>query len=616
MLGWVVLIACSPSTRSAATRAPAPAPVAKQEQAAVANSEIRGVVLAADGAPVVDGVVAINGVKGETLSVVRTDAHGRFEAVRPPGRFGITVTSAAGMGAFIPPGDAAAKHPLRIRLPRSSEGLTIAGTLSVAAQGVPAERMMFATRFSSEEGDIFAAPVSASGAFTFVVPPGTYSLRPNPEQLLASWSRARGAAGERQTVDVVASELGPPPQEVVRWLRQEALPISTTDPASPTDDIASLAKTLATARVIGVGEATHGTREYFRLKHRLLERLVTHHGLTLLAMEANFGEAERIDAWLRTGEGTVEDALKGLVVVWRTEEVRDLLLWMRAWNVDPAHKTKLRFRGYDVQRAGASISTLRAYLGRVDPRVVEELLAPLAPLEAPGLVALDADGASQLGDGAAALSEHLSKARRRYIGRSSAAEYSLMLQHARVVEQARRRAVAEPGAEQFVERDRAMAENVIWLSEQLPKDERVLVWAHNGHVQLDASSLLGPNMGTRLRAQLGADYLAAGFVLGEGTYRAWVKRGAPDIADVAVGPRQLEWTAEAFARVGPASFAVDLRSVPVGVARDWLFSPHVLHSCGWLVSEQEVAGSVDALGRLFDVAIYVGDTTSARQLGR
>ena len=614
MAGLGVLIACVPSNRGTGTRASVP--VVEQEQPTVTVGELRGVVLAADGAPARDGVVAINGVKGETFSVVRTDDQGRFEAVRPPGRFGITVTSAVGMGTFIPPAETAAKEPLPIRLSRSAEGLTIAGTLSVPGGGIPRERTILATRFSSDEGDIFAAPVSASGAFSFVVPPGTYSLRPNPDELLASWSRASGGAGEHQVVHVVASELGPPPGEVVQWLRKEALPIATTEPASPTDDIANLAKTLATARVIGIGEATHGTREYFRLKHRLLERLVTHHGLTLLAMEADFGEAERIDEWLRTGDGTVEDALKRLVVVWRTEEVRDLLLWMRAWNADPGHKTKLRFRGYDVQRAGGSISTLRAYLGRVDPRAMEELLVPLAPLEAPGLVALDADGASQLRGGTATLIEHLSKARRRYIARSSAAEYSLMLQHARVVEQARRRAAAKPGSEQFVERDRAMAENVIWLSEQQPKDERVLVWAHNGHVQLDASSLLGPNMGASLRRQLGADYLAAGFVLGEGTYRAWVRRGAPEIADVVVGPRQLEWAAEAFARAGPASFAVDLRSVPLGVARDWLFSPHVLHSCGWLVSEQEAAGSVDALGRLFDVAIYVGETTSAHQLGR
>lgn len=161
-----------------------------------------------------------------------------------------------------------------------------------------------------------------------------------------------------------------------------------------------------------------------------------------------------------------------------------------------------------------------------------------------------------------------------------------------------------------------MAENVMWLAEQLPADERVMVWAHNGHIQLDASTLLGKNMGTILREELGADYVATGFVLDEGTYRAWVKPNAPEIADVPVGPHQVGWAAEAFARVGVPIFAVDLRTAPDGPARQWLSSPQIVHSCGWLVSEYERKGTVDVLGRLFDVAIYVGKTTSARQLGR
>jgi hypothetical protein len=73
---------------------------------------------------------------------------------------------------------------------------------------------------------------------------------------------------------------------------------------------------------------------------------------------------------------------------------------------------------------------------------------------------------------------------------------------------------------------------------------------------------------------------------------------------------ELGWASEAFARVGVPMFAVDL---PV---RDWLLAPHVLHSCGWLVSELERQGTPDALGRLFDVAIYVDHTTSARQRPR
>lgn len=581
---------------------------------------VAGVVEAPDGTPAADAVVALNGVEGNSFAILRTEANGHFRTARPKERFAVTVTSVRGTAAFVAPAAAAAMAPLRIRLQSPATAFTIAGTVTMPSGSLTAHAFVVAERSSPDEGDIFYASVAATGAFTFQVPPGRYWVRSNSDRLIARGARTNGAAGERREIAIAASERAPAPEAVVRWLSDRALPIETTEIDRPTDDIAALATVLAKARVIGIGEATHGTHEYFRLKHRLLERLVTHHGVTLLAMEANFSDAEQVDTWIRTGAGTVDDAMKGLFIVWRTEEVRDLLVWMRKWNADPRHKKKIGFRGYDVQGARSSMTALRAYFRKVDPTAENEVLGPLAPLDADtnarGMLELGETEATATREAAAQLLERLVSSRGVYVTRSSLAEHALAMQHARVLEQARARFAAKGFPEQFAARDRAMAENVVWLLGQIGKDERMMVWAHNGHIQIDASTLLAANMGTLLHERLGSDYLAAGFVLDEGSYRAWVKPGEPVIADVAVGPREPGWVSEAFARVGAPMFAVDLRGAPEGAVRDWLFAPHVLHSCGWLVSEAERKGSVDVLGRIFDVAIYVGSTTGARQLPR
>ncbi len=623
-LDCVGLLACLHACHGPehATIEPTVTPVATADPVQTQRT-VTGTVVGPNGAPVVGAVVAINDVEGHPLSIVATSQDGRFEAERPSERFAITVTSEVGVAAFVPPAATETVAPVDIKLAPAEQGFVIEGALSVSAGKPPAGALIGAGRQSQDEGDIFVAPIAESGTFTMRVPPGTYGLRPVGEELLAGWTNAAGAAGDRAKVQIEASLRQPAPAGAVRWLSDNALPIETTDVAAPTQDLESVAALLARARIIGIGEATHGTREFFQLKHRLVDRLASHHGLTLLAMEANFNTAERVDAWVRGGPGTVEEAMKALFVVWRTEEIRELLLWMRTRNAGKKRREQIGFRGYDVQGTDASLTALRTYLTKVEPSKASDLLDGLAPLDPAkndnksefGMLVLGEAEATATQQAIERLGEQLRSSRRRYVARSSRSEFELMLQHARLLEQARARFAAKGSRAQFAARDRAMAENVLWLADQLPDDERVLVWAHNGHIQVDSSNLLGTGMGTHLRRERGDDYVAVGFVLDEGSYRAWVEPNAPVIADVVVGPRKVGWAAEALARVGLPIFAVDLRTAPQGAAHDWLWSPRVMHSCGWLVSEGEREGTVDVLGRLFDIAIYVGKTSSARQLG-
>ncbi|MFI1716947.1 hypothetical protein [Streptomyces litmocidini] len=83
--------------------------------------------------------------------------------------------------------------------------------------------------------------------------------------------------------------------EVTRWLTRATLPLTGLAAGAPTTDLQPLKDVLDGVRVVGLGEATHGTREFFRLKHRLLEFLVTELGFSVLAMEASASAGPAVD---------------------------------------------------------------------------------------------------------------------------------------------------------------------------------------------------------------------------------------------------------------------------------------------------------------------------------
>ncbi|MEV1083733.1 erythromycin esterase family protein [Streptomyces sp. NPDC050211] len=134
-------------------------------------------------------------------------------------------------------------------------------------------------------------------------------------------------------------------------------------------------------RVVGLREATHGTREFFQLKHRLLEFLVTEMGCSVLAMEASASAGLAVDAYVRHGIGDGGRALTGLGFwTWRTGEVLAMIEWMREYNRERAEDEQVRFVGIDPQRCGDSIAVLDAFLRERAPERVAGLHAKLGVL--------------------------------------------------------------------------------------------------------------------------------------------------------------------------------------------------------------------------------------------
>jgi erythromycin esterase len=169
-------------------------------------------------------------------------------------------------------------------------------------------------------------------------------------------------------------------EEAVAWFKANALPLASAEPGSPFYDLAPLHPLLSKARIVSLGEATHGTREFFMLKHRLIEYCVSELGFTIIGFEASYGRTLAVNDYVLAGKGNAAEVVAGMGFwTWNVEEVIALVEWVRAWN--RAHERKVKFYGFDMQDGPSELMHLLAYLERVAPALAaqsERILTPLA----------------------------------------------------------------------------------------------------------------------------------------------------------------------------------------------------------------------------------------------
>lgn len=174
--------------------------------------------------------------------------------------------------------------------------------------------------------------------------------------------------------------------EQLLWLRDHAVPLKTVEAGNGFDDLARLKAMVGEAQIVALGEGTHGTREYFRAKHRLVEFLVEEMGFSVFSIEANMPESYALNDYVMGGEGNVERLIGGMYFwTWNTEEVRDLVEWMRAWNLAQKAKgseRRVQFTGFDMQTEKVAFKIARDFLRAQDPELLGELGPSLAKLEA------------------------------------------------------------------------------------------------------------------------------------------------------------------------------------------------------------------------------------------
>jgi erythromycin esterase-like protein len=178
---------------------------------------------------------------------------------------------------------------------------------------------------------------------------------------------------------VAAACAGEPKEAEVAWLKAAAIPLETCEAGHGFEDLEPLKDLIGDAHVVSLGECTHGTREVFQMKHRLVEYLASRRGFTIFSIEANMPEAYRLNDYVLEGKGDPKALIAGMYFwTWRTEEVLAMVEWMRQYN--QSGKGRIEFTGFDMQTPDVAMDVVLAFLKKVDPERVapaEGLYDPL-----------------------------------------------------------------------------------------------------------------------------------------------------------------------------------------------------------------------------------------------
>jgi erythromycin esterase len=415
-----------------------------------------------------------------------------------------------------------------------------------------------------------------------------------------------------------------PPSPIVEGLSDHVTPLETVDPSAPLDDLDPLSGMLSDATVVGLGEATHGTREFFQLKHRLVRFMVEEMGLRVFTWEAYFAESLAIDDYVRTGEGDPVVALDGIEFwTWDVQSVLSMIEWMRSYNEGRPEPEKVRVYGFDMQSESGPATAVREYVAENHPEFVDEHEATFEMLENYGISPYRAnDPAGNVETTETFLRtvrDHLRANRSGYVAASSEDDWELTMRHVRIIEQklAYAKAVLNgDGGESTAVRDRSMAENVAWIRE-FESADRVAAWGHNGHVG-KSSNIYGriETMGEHLAAEYGDAYHSVGQEFGYGAYRALSEPSRQaELGKRTVDPPPDGTIPAVLSDVDGPQFLLDVdEAVTDDAVADWLHEPRGMHSIGG-VAASDAGLQTRTLADAFDSLTFVERTTKARPVG-
>ncbi|MFJ1840918.1 MULTISPECIES: erythromycin esterase family protein [unclassified Streptomyces] len=407
-------------------------------------------------------------------------------------------------------------------------------------------------------------------------------------------------------------------QNPVRALERAAHPLRSTEPGGNTADLRALDAMIGDADVVGLGEATHGSHEFFTMKERVFRHLVEKKGFTTFALELSWSAGLQIDDYLQTGKGDARKIAKETLTnsPWEREEFVSLIEWMRDYNRHHPDRP-VHFMGDDI---GAP-SLNDAFFGRVTGYVRQNHPDDLARLDElyTGLRPID-DVFAYLGKPLAErqqLAARAQKALELVSSRkgSGGDAFDWAEQNARSIAQTAKFLTLNPDDPESLNtlerfRDEVMAQNVAWWQEHT--GDKILLSAQNDHVGYVAGDpeMYSKTQGSFLRDTMGKNYLPIGFTFNQGSFLSkdgalggdW-KKFTVDAAE----PGRNEYTLD---QVRYRDFYLDVRKAPAA-ARAWLNVARPTLNVGTQFPEKP---RDTAIAKSFDVLIHLHEVREADKL--
>lgn len=288
------------------------------------------------------------------------------------------------------------------------------------------------------------------------------------------------------------------------------------------------------ARLVLLGESTHGTHEFYTARAAISRQLIEHHGFTIIAVEGDWPDIATLDDYvrLRGPRSRLGEPFERFPTwMWRNEEMLGFIDWLRGHNAKLPVAQRVSLRGLDVYSLGESIHAVIRYLRDRDPQAAEQARQRYGCLtpwqDEPQLYgqAVENRRLSGCEDQVVEQLRELLQRRMNWIGKGDGEEFFDAECNARVVRAAEQyyRSIYRGAAESWNLRDRHMFETLQMLMAH-HDNARAIVWAHNSHVGNASATAMGWrgefNIGQMVKAAYGEDAVLIGFGTDRGNVAA------------------------------------------------------------------------------------------------
>ncbi len=312
------------------------------------------------------------------------------------------------------------------------------------------------------------------------------------------------------------------PPKTSKLIKETVTPIESIENA----DIGALLERIGDSRVVLIGEATHGTSEFYQMRAEITKQLISKKGFKIVSIEGDWPDAAQINRYVTARKPLPSKwapFTRFPTWMWRNREVVSFLEWLHNFNMQKKERnTFAEFYGLDLYSLFCSIDAVLAYLQKIDvdaAKVARERYGCLSPWQRDpasyGRAAISGKYKSCEREVISMLQEMLEK-RLEYLPQD-AADYFDAVQNSRLIANAEQyyRAMYYGGASSWNLRDRHMFDTLLSLLSFHGDDSKAVVWAHNSHVgnarATEMSSRGEFNIGQLCRSEFGDKAFAIGF---------------------------------------------------------------------------------------------------------
>jgi len=420
---------------------------------------------------------------------------------------------------------------------------------------------------------------------------------------------------------------------LIKTIQEKAIRLN--DAADAGDEILSL---VSDARFVLIGEASHGTHEFYECRAAITQKLITEKGFSAIAVEADFPDAYRVNRFVR-GIGADKDAERALgdfqrfpLWMWRNEVVVEFAEWLREHNTDKSPAAQVGFYGIDLYSLHASIDAVLDFLGKVDPDAAKQARSRYSCFDHFGEdaqsygYAASYDERFSCEDEAVNQLVELQRRAAEYADRDgfiARDEYFFAEQNARLVKNAEEyyRQMFRGRVSSWNLRDRHMAETLDALAMHLDGENesgKIVVWAHNSHLGDARATEMGErgewNVGQLVRERYGDDSVRIiGFTTHAGTVAAANDWGEA-VQIKQVRPARKDSYELIFHETDSPAFFLDLRDAE---AKEALSRPQLERAIGVIYRPETERVSHYFAARLseqFDGVIHFDETRAVAPL--